>query len=169
MSVCFSSCPQLTQSPFEDLGIQGEEMRSRMNPEARRSGCAARQQCQTAEHDQHKERVIAAVTGLVRHITAFSQNIEECIYTHKPFIFQWEWEKCIMELIVCSSLSDDMNSSTIVSVRTSSVLWNWHFPDMFKATFGRLLQQKTHNNESSLRKKKYQFILYVSFFLYQLM
>lgn len=41
--------------------------------------------------------------------------------------FQWEWEECIIELIVCNSLSDDENNNTIRPIRTVSVLWNWHF------------------------------------------
>lgn len=41
-------------------------------------GRAARQWSQTAEHDQHKERVRAAATRLVGHITAFRP---ECVFT----------------------------------------------------------------------------------------
>ncbi len=54
---------------FEGLGIEGWRWdRGRISKPR-----VARQQCQTAEHDQHKERVIAAVTRLVRHITVFSE------------------------------------------------------------------------------------------------
>lgn len=117
---------------FEGLGIEGRRRyQGWISKPGRVAGCAARQQCQTAEHDQHKERVIAAVTRLVRHITAFSEIhmrfYSTCTHTHFFFFLQWEWEKCIIELIVCNSLSDDENNNTIRPIRTVSVLWNWHF------------------------------------------
>lgn len=69
-------------SSFERLGtegrgdeIEGESLKTR------RSRCAARQRCQTAEHDRHKERVIAAATCLVGRITAFSEIYCMCAST----------------------------------------------------------------------------------------
>lgn len=85
----------LKQSP-SSLKAWVAETISKVNLSNRWSRYAARQQCQTAEHDQHKEKAIAAVTPLVRYVTAFSA-IHVCVYStvHTLFLSPWEWEKCI--------------------------------------------------------------------------
>ena len=82
--------------------------------------------------------------------------------------FQWEWEECIIELIVCNSLSDDENNNTIRPIRTVSVLWNWHFSWYIYCHFwepfwgGCGLQWETHINETSVSNTNASFPVWYS-------
>lgn len=143
-------------------------MRSWVYLSTRQSRCAARQQCQTAEHDQNKERVIAAAKGLVRHITVFKWNICACLHsmcTH-TFFCQWEWVKCIIELIVCNSLSHDENNNTIRPFWTASVLWNRHvfliYLLLLLGAFSRPTIKNTHQGDLCQQHKcLYPYVIFL--------
>lgn len=57
-----------------------------------------------------------ALSGILQCLVKYM-----CLSTHF-FFCQWEWVKCIIELIVCNSLSHDENNNTIRPIRTASVL-----------------------------------------------
>lgn len=113
------------QSPLKLWLLRGGE-RIRFESLKPESGCAARQKCQTAEHDQHKEKVRAAATGFVRHITVFS-DIYICgypyVYTHISTHFPvGVGESHNRALIFYNSHSDDENNNTIRSIRAVTML-----------------------------------------------
>lgn len=90
-------------------------------------------------------------TGLVRHITVFSEILCACLeYVQTLFspFCQWEWVKCIIELIVCTSLSQDENNNTIRPIRTASLFWNWHFSWYICCYFSE--GSEAHINETSV-------------------